>query len=223
MSADRDDDLDACLRHNPQEGVTPEAIAAVLAVWEGENGDDWRWVVALTDGRFAFIQGGCDYTGWDCQSWATSVVVATPERAAEGALGDVPVSGDGPAGAGLGHALAILTGEYMKNAAAIRDDLLRQLREGKAITWPRGDRRQPRRDKGCRPAVTEEERRLALVLIEATARYLRAEGHADRGRGPLYPWSQALEEARDAWRLRALDTLAHSGALTPRQIEEVRP
>ena len=59
-----DYDLEACLQENPQDDITPETISAVLAVWEGENdGDDWRWVLAMRDGRFAFVQGGCDYTG----------------------------------------------------------------------------------------------------------------------------------------------------------------
>lgn len=133
-----DYDLDACLRYNPQDGITPDTIAAVLAVWEGENdGDDWRWVIRLNDGRFAFIQGGCDYTGWDCQSWATSVVADTAERAATFARGE-----DTPA----------LFGSYMKNATEVYDSLLRQITDGKSETW----REQKDRELGVVSGRTED-------------------------------------------------------------------
>lgn len=130
-------DLAACLEYNPQDGITDETIAAVLAVWEGENdGDDWRWIVSLTDGRFAFIQGGCDYTGWDCQSWASSEITddadaaalcALPENTPPGTLLDPPQ--------GLGHMVSILTGTYMKNAQEVYMSLALQLQEGKIETW----------------------------------------------------------------------------------------
>lgn len=61
-----DYDLAACLNYNPQDTFGIDDIAEVLAVVEGENEvDDWRWVLRLTDERFMFLQGGCDYTGWD--------------------------------------------------------------------------------------------------------------------------------------------------------------
>ena len=66
-----DYDLMACLEYNPQP-FTVGDIKRVVAVWEGENDvDDWRWVlrirgkVAKERGKFVFLQGGCDYTGWD--------------------------------------------------------------------------------------------------------------------------------------------------------------
>jgi hypothetical protein len=35
----------------------------------GENdGADWLVVGVLKDGRWFYIQAGCDYTGWDCRS-----------------------------------------------------------------------------------------------------------------------------------------------------------
>lgn len=71
-------DLNACLGNNPQKGFTIDDIARVLAVWEGENeGADWRWIIQLKDSRFVALQGGCDYTGWDCQSSADSIVYST--------------------------------------------------------------------------------------------------------------------------------------------------
>ena len=81
-------DLVACLQYNAQDGFTVADIAKVLAVVEGENdGADWRWVLRLNDGRFVFLQGGCDYTGWDCQSSADRVERAGGDHAADGADG----------------------------------------------------------------------------------------------------------------------------------------
>lgn len=78
MTIGIDYDLSACLEYNPQDGFTVEDIAEVLAVWEGENdGDDWRWILRLQDHRFVFLRGGCDYTGWDCQSYAVSFFAAS--------------------------------------------------------------------------------------------------------------------------------------------------
>lgn len=79
-----DYDLGACLEYNPQDGFGLDDIKQVLAVYEGENEErDWRWVLELNDGRFVYLQGGCDYTGWDCQSWASHRVCATALEAAK--------------------------------------------------------------------------------------------------------------------------------------------
>lgn len=59
---------------------TRSDVAEILALSEGENdGADWLIVVLLHDGRFAFIQAGCDYTGWDCQSSGSTVVAKSRE------------------------------------------------------------------------------------------------------------------------------------------------
>lgn len=108
QSRGMDYDLVACLDYNPQ-SFSADDIERVLAVWEGENdSDDWRWVLLLKDGRYAFLQGGCDYTGWDCRSWATHEFADSAEAAAELALGDF---------------------------STVRDNLLKQIQEGKARTW----------------------------------------------------------------------------------------
>lgn len=132
-----DYDLRACLEYNPQDGFTVEDIENVLAVWEGHNdGDDWRWILKLKDGRFVFLQGGCDYTGWDCQSWATSEFADTAENAARFALGDVSIDADHhPSNAGIGHMLNIMSGEYMNNAGDVYKSLLEQIANGKNETW----------------------------------------------------------------------------------------
>ena len=85
-----DYDLSACLEYNPQ-SFTVLDIEKVLAVWEGERDEeDWRWVIKVNKqcadkngGRFVFLQGGCDYTGWDCQSSADSKFAKTANQAAK--------------------------------------------------------------------------------------------------------------------------------------------
>lgn len=134
-----DYDLEACLESNYQKSFVFTDIAEVLAVWEGQNdGDDWRWVLKLNDGRFFFLQGGCDYTGWDCQSWAMSQAAESAEAAANLATGEDLKLVEGqktPYDAGLGHMLNMLSGSYTDNFETVRDSLLRQVREGKDKTW----------------------------------------------------------------------------------------
>lgn len=72
-----DYDLHACLEYNPQNAFNVDDIASVLAVYEGQNDStDWRWLIQLKDNQFVYLRGGCDYTGWDCQSWASGITVA---------------------------------------------------------------------------------------------------------------------------------------------------
>lgn len=60
-------DLAAAINENRVElSAMPTAIVLELT---GENdGHDWHWIVSLDGGAFAYVTGGCDYTGWDCQS-----------------------------------------------------------------------------------------------------------------------------------------------------------
>lgn len=44
-------------------------VERVVAVKEGErDGENWVWLMKLKDKRYAVLEGGCDYTGWDCRS-----------------------------------------------------------------------------------------------------------------------------------------------------------
>jgi hypothetical protein len=62
-----DSDLDSALLHNVV--ALSGSVDAILSTIVGENeGANWHWLVLLSSGRFAYITGGCDYTGWDCQS-----------------------------------------------------------------------------------------------------------------------------------------------------------
>lgn len=104
-----DYDLEACLEYNPQEGYTVEDIQRVYAVWEGKHDyeDSWRWVLGLKDGRFLFLEGACDYTGWDCRSYGISTFT------------------DGP----------VLAAHVESENDAVLADLLRQIEQGKDMTW----------------------------------------------------------------------------------------
>jgi hypothetical protein len=134
--------LRGCLEYNPQ-SFTIFDIEKVVAVWEGENdGDDWRWIIKVTKecakqngGRYVFLQGGCDYTGWNCQSWATSQFAKTELKAAHFALGEVKLGDSNPYQAGLGHMLNILGGTYDENFQKVYDNLVEQIKSSKKKTW----------------------------------------------------------------------------------------
>ncbi len=50
-------------------GVSRAMVVEVIAAVNGENdGDQWVGLFRLNDGRFLVAEGGCDYTGWDCQA-----------------------------------------------------------------------------------------------------------------------------------------------------------
>jgi hypothetical protein len=45
-------------------------IDKVFGEITGERDErDWHWLVGFSDGKVGYLTGGCDYTGWDCQSF----------------------------------------------------------------------------------------------------------------------------------------------------------
>lgn len=55
-------------------GLEPGTVKNVIAAW-GENGDYSEWTGGflfqlMADGRFAYLSGWCDTTGWGCQDGA---------------------------------------------------------------------------------------------------------------------------------------------------------
>lgn len=65
---DYDYDLTGAIEYNPDDAYQG-AITNIFDYILGENGaSDWHWLVSLDTGKFAYITGGCDYTGWGCQS-----------------------------------------------------------------------------------------------------------------------------------------------------------
>lgn len=107
-----DYDFCACLEYNPQPFNLFD-VDRVLAVVEGERVlKDWHWVVLLRDGRFVYLQGGCDYTGWDCQSSADCEFYDSGEQAAKGSVG-----------------------RSQENTPETQASLLSQIESGKQETW----------------------------------------------------------------------------------------
>lgn len=137
-----DYDLSACLEYNGQSFDITD-IEKVLAVWTGERDEeDWRWVIKVTKqcadkngGSFVFLQGGCDYTGWDCQSYAKSTFTKTALKAAECAKVAEGVTVQDYTQAGMGHMLSLLGGEAGKNFNQVYDELVKQLKTNKSKTW----------------------------------------------------------------------------------------
>lgn len=80
-----DYDLSAAIGYNPQDnGFHLEDVAYVLGAVLGENdGPDYWWLIAMRDHTYAVVNGGCDYTGWDCQSNASSEIFPTLREALE--------------------------------------------------------------------------------------------------------------------------------------------
>lgn len=63
-----DYDLRAALECNSLAHKLEEIDRVLLEITGEADEAQWHWILALKDGRFAYVTGGCDYTGWDCQS-----------------------------------------------------------------------------------------------------------------------------------------------------------
>jgi len=49
-----------------KKGFSTEDVEVIISMVDGENdGPSWSGIFKLNDGRFAFLEAGCDYTGWD--------------------------------------------------------------------------------------------------------------------------------------------------------------
>lgn len=56
-------------------GIQEADIYNTLAAVYGENdGANWHYIVQFKAGDYAYLVGGCDYTGWGCQDFANIVV-----------------------------------------------------------------------------------------------------------------------------------------------------
>lgn len=62
------------------EGFSRSDVASALGAW-GRNGDYAEWdggfLLALKDGRFAYVSGWCDTTGWGCQDGVETAIYDT--------------------------------------------------------------------------------------------------------------------------------------------------
>lgn len=63
-------------------GVSRTKVVEIIAAVNGENdGNDWVGLFLLDDGRYLIAEGGCDYTGWDCQAGNSLCVAGSLEDA----------------------------------------------------------------------------------------------------------------------------------------------
>jgi hypothetical protein len=64
-------------------------VVEIIAMEEGDNdGDDWIGVFKLSNGQFAWLSAGCDYTGWDCQATGDSAICNTLDELLRGYVGE---------------------------------------------------------------------------------------------------------------------------------------
>lgn len=55
--------------------IAIEDVSEIIASSDGHNdGDAWIGIFKLKDGKLLYLNAGCDYTGWECQSGGYSVV-----------------------------------------------------------------------------------------------------------------------------------------------------
>lgn len=63
-------DFAAACTNNSWGPAEAQGIASIMCLEYGVRaGPDWKWLVRLFDNSHWWVVGGCDYTGWDCQSW----------------------------------------------------------------------------------------------------------------------------------------------------------
>jgi hypothetical protein len=71
------------------EPFTRADVARIIAISDGVNDEcDWIGLFELRDGRFGFVRGGCDYTGWDCRAWGDAEVGASADDLIRLAMND---------------------------------------------------------------------------------------------------------------------------------------
>lgn len=68
---------------------TREDVADIVAMSEGEN-DGPPWVIygRLHDGRWFYLEAGCDYTGWACHAGGSATMATSREECERFALTD---------------------------------------------------------------------------------------------------------------------------------------
>lgn len=69
MSAYTTYDFAESVNHYGLSGFEPSEIVRVIAAWGNGGPTDWRggFLLAMRDGRFAYVEGWNDYSGWGCQ------------------------------------------------------------------------------------------------------------------------------------------------------------
>ena len=66
----KNDDLNDCLTYNSPTNFNANDISGIVAEVAGANDEfNWWWIIKLKNKKYILLSAGCDYTGWDCQSW----------------------------------------------------------------------------------------------------------------------------------------------------------
>jgi len=65
------DDIKYAFIYNGLSDRLDDVETIVAEVCGANDEDNWYWILKMKNGTFSFAEGGCDYTGWDCQSHAT--------------------------------------------------------------------------------------------------------------------------------------------------------
>lgn len=76
--------------HNSKGNLYTATKRVVWAWTDGNDEPQFAWIVELHDGRFATVEGGHDYTGWDCRSSLEVVHVGSSESECAKYLTDDP-------------------------------------------------------------------------------------------------------------------------------------
>lgn len=79
-------DIGSAIDHNGNHHESP-VVEVILEILGENDAADWHWIVKLENGRYAYGWGGCDYTGWDCQS---ALYFKDSRKTVKQAIDDVP-------------------------------------------------------------------------------------------------------------------------------------
>lgn len=64
-------------------------VDVIYASSDGENdGPSWVCCGRLKDGRYFYLEAGCDYTGWDCQASGRAWVADSQDKMVSFAMSD---------------------------------------------------------------------------------------------------------------------------------------
>ena len=117
-----------CLEYNAQKDFIILDIKKVLAVKEGERDqEDWHWILQLNNEKFVYLNGGCDYSGWDWRSNATSSLYETTEEALDAVIPDI---NDNPILSSYGTSI-----EFNLSKENLQFALRKQIENSKLSTW----------------------------------------------------------------------------------------
>lgn len=62
-------------------GPPVEDVAEVVRTYDGcPDEENWLVVLKMKDGRWCFVEAGCDYTGWDCRAGGNHYFASSEEE-----------------------------------------------------------------------------------------------------------------------------------------------